>query len=163
MVAGHETTTSLIGNGLLTLLLHPEQWHELQRDRTLVTPAIEEMLRYESPVARQPRLVKQDIALGGQTLRAGQMAFQMLNAANRDPAQFPDPNSFDIHRTPNRHIAFGWGIHFCVGAPLSRVEGQVVFQTILDRLPTMRLGDQPPVWDLKKPNSRVLRYFPVLF
>jgi len=120
LTAGHETTTSLIGNGLVTLLHHPDQWRQLQEDRSLVTSAIEEVLRFESPVARQPRLLKQDTEMGGRTLRAGQMVFQMLNAANRDPAQFPNPARFDIHRTPNRHIAFGRGIHFCIGAPLAR-------------------------------------------
>lgn len=163
LTAGHETTTSLIGNGLLTLLRHLDQWQELQQDHTLVTSAIEEILRFESPVARQPRLIKQDVVLGGHTLRAGQMAFQMLNAANRDPAQFPDPASFTIHRTPNRHIAFGRGVHFCIGAPLARAEGHIVFQTILDRLPNIRLLNTPPAWDVKKPNSRVLTALPVTF
>ncbi len=163
LTAGHETTTSLIGNGLVTLLNHPDQWRQLQEDRSLVTSAIEEVLRFESPVARQPRLMKQDTELGGRTLRAGQMVFQMLNAANRDPAQFPNPARFDIHRTPNRHIAFGRGIHFCIGAPLARTEGFIVFQTILDRLPGIRLLDPLPAWDVKKANSRVLTSLRVAF
>ena len=86
LVAGHETTTSLIGNGVLTLLQHPDQWEDLKRDRTLVPRAVEEILRYESPVARQPRLVRRDTDLGGKSLKQGDMAFQMLNGANRDPA-----------------------------------------------------------------------------
>jgi len=163
LTAGHETTTSLIGNGLVTLLHHPDQWRQLQEDRSLVTSAIEEVLRFESPVARQPRLLKQDTEMGGRTLRAGQMVFQMLNAANRDPAQFPNPARFDIHRTPNRHIAFGRGIHFCIGAPLARTEGFIVFQTILDRLPGIRLFDPLPAWDVKKANSRVLTSLRVAF
>jgi len=163
LTAGHETTTSLIGNGLLTLLHHPDQWRELQEDRSLVTSAIEEILRFESPVSRQPRLMKQDMDLDGHTLRVGQMVFQMLNAANRDPAQFPDPARFNIHRIPNRHLAFGRGIHFCIGAPLSRTEGQVVFQTILNRLPTIQLVDTRPDWDVKKANSRVLKTLHVTF
>jgi len=163
LTAGHETTTSLIGNGLVTLLNHPDQWRQLQEDRSLVTSAIEEVLRFESPVARQPRLMKQDTELDGRTLRAGQMVFQMLNAANRDPAQFPNPARFDIHRTPNRHIAFGRGIHFCIGAPLARTEGFIVFQTILDRLPGIRLLDPLPAWDVKKANSRVLTSLRVAF
>ncbi len=163
LVAGHETTTSLIGNGLLTLLQHPGQWQMLVQDRSLVTPAIEEILRFESPVARQPRLMRRDAELCGHTLRAGQMVFQMLNAANRDPAQFLDPAGFDILRAPNRHLAFGRGIHFCIGAPLSRTEGQIVFQTILDRLPRIRLADTAPDWDVQKPNSRVLKTLHVTF
>ena len=163
LVAGHETTTSLIGNGLVTLLQHPEQWHKLRADPSLVPSAIEEILRFESPVARQPRLMKQDTEMDGHVLRAGQMVFQMLNAANRDPAQFPDPARFDICRAPNRHIAFGRGIHFCIGAPLSRVEGQVVFQTILHRLPNIHLLDPQPDWNLTKPNTRVLNTLRVAF
>jgi cytochrome P450 len=163
LVAGHETTTSLIGNGLLTILRHPDQWRELQANRSLLIPAIEEMLRFESPVARQPRLMKQDTELNGRTIRAGQMVFQMLNGANRDPAQFPDPARFDIRRNPNRHLAFGRGIHFCIGAPLSRTEGEIVFQTILKRLPRIHLLDTVADWDLHKPNSRVLKTLRVAF
>ena len=117
LVAGHETTTSLIGNGIYTLLRHPDQWRLLQDDPSLLTSAIEEMLRYESPVARQPRLMKQDAEMGGKQIRQGQMVFQMLNAANRDPAYFDDPDRFDIRRQKNRHIAFGCGHSFlCRGA-----------------------------------------------
>jgi cytochrome P450 len=91
------------------------------------------------------------------------MAFQMLNAANRDPAQFRVPDSFDIGREPNRHLAFGQGIHFCIGAPLSRAEGQITFRVILERLPEIRLKEPQPDWDVTKPNSRVLRSLPVTF
>jgi cytochrome P450 len=163
LIAGHETTTSLIGNGLLTLLQHPEQWQLLLEDRSLVRSAIEEIVRYESPVARQPRLMKQDAELGGRTIRAGQMVFQMLNAANRDPARFPEPARFDICRAPNPHLGFGRGIHYCIGAPLSRAEGDIVFQTILDRLPRIRLIDAAPDWDVQKANSRVLKTLHVTF
>ena len=163
LVAGHETTTSLIGNGLHALLSHPAQWAEVKSDKALVGPAIEEILRFESPVARQPRLLKRDVELRGRRLRAGQMVFQMLGSANRDPTQFRDPDSFDIHRDPNRHIAFGHGIHFCIGAPLSRAEGEIVFRTVIDRLPDIRLTELTPDWDVTKPNSRVLRSLPVAF
>ena len=163
LVAGHETTTSLIGNGLYLLLHHPDQWQLLKSDRSLLTSAMEEMLRFESPVARQPRLMRQDAEMGGKHLRQGEMAFQMLNAANRDPAYFEDPERFDIRRQKNRHIAFGLGIHICVGAPLARVEGQIVFSTLMDRLPSMRLVDQNPNWDLSKPNSRMLKTLLVEF
>jgi cytochrome P450 len=163
LTAGHETTTSLIGNGLLTLLRHPEQWDLIRRNPALVKPAIEEALRYESPVSRQPRLLRHDAELRGKKLRAGQMAFQMLGSANRDPAQFSDPYVFDVERSPNRHIAFGQGIHFCIGAPLSRTEGEIVFSAILERLPRIGLADAEPTWDVRKANSRVLRTLPVSF
>jgi cytochrome P450 len=163
LVAGHETTTSLIGNGIYTLLRHADQWRLLQNERSLLTSAIEEMLRYESPVARQPRLMKQDAEMGGKQIRQGQMVFQMLNAANRDPAYFTGPDQFDIRRQPNRHMAFGVGIHFCVGAALARTEGQIVFLTVMDRLPRLRLVEDKPNWDMEKPNSRMLKSLPVLF
>ena len=163
LVAGHETTTSLIGNGIYLLLHYPEQWRLLQNDPSLLPTAIEEILRYESPVARQPRLMKQDTEMGGKVLRQGEMAFQMLNAANRDPVYFDDPDRFDIRRQKNRHIAFGLGIHICVGAPLARAEGNIVLSTVLSRMPGMRLADAKPDWDLHKPNSRMLKTLRVEF
>ncbi|MBN9617953.1 MAG: cytochrome P450 [Acidobacteriales bacterium] len=163
LVAGHETTTSLIGNGIYLLLRHTDQWKLLREDPSLLNSAIEEILRYESPVARQPRLVKQDAELGGKQIHKGDMVFQMLNSANRDPAYFIDPDRFDIQRQKNRHIAFGVGIHFCVGAYLARTEAQVVFKTVLDRLSSIRLVEEKPTWDLTKPNSRMLKTLPVLF
>jgi len=163
LVAGHETTTSLIGNGLYLLLSHPDQWQLLKQDRSLLPSAIEEMLRYESPVARQPRLMKRDADMGGKQLREGQMVFQMLNAANRDPAYFTEPDRFDIRRQKNPHMAFGLGVHFCVGATLARTEGDIVFSTLLARLPEIRLVDEKPHWDLQKPNSRMMKTLHVQF
>jgi cytochrome P450 len=163
LVAGHETTTSLVGNGIQLLLSHPDQWSRLKADPSLLTPAIEEILRYESPVARQPRLMKQDTELSGHHIERGQVVFQMLNAANRDPAYFNDPDRFDITRSNNRHMAFGVGIHFCVGAVLSRTEGQIVFGTLLERTPGIRLVNGHPAWDLSKPNSRMLKSLTVQF
>jgi pimeloyl-[acyl-carrier protein] synthase len=163
LVAGHETTTSLIGNGLYLLLRHRDQWEELKAHPDLLTSAIEEILRFESPVARQPRLMKEDAQLGGRHIRQGEMVFQMLNAANRDPAYFAEPDRFDIHREKNRHIAFGNGIHFCVGAALARTEAQVVFRTMLRRIPQVHLNEERADWDLTKPNSRMLRTLPVAF
>jgi hypothetical protein len=163
LVAGHETTTSLIGNGLYMLLSHPEQWQILKQNPALLPTAIEEMLRYESPVARQPRLMKQGAEMGGKQLRQGQMVFQMLNAANRDPNYFADPERFDIRREKNPHLAFGFGAHFCVGATLARTEGFIVFSTLMNSLPGIHLGDETPHWDLQKPNSRMLKTFHVRF
>jgi len=163
LVAGHETSTSLIGNGLFTLLQHPEQWRLLQDNPALLPLAIEEILRYESPVARQPRLVKQETELGGKRIKPGEMVFQMLTAANRDPAHFNDPDTFDIQRSKNRHIAFGLGVHFCIGAPLSRAEGFFVFRSLMKELPNIRLCDAEPDWDLAKPNTRVLKSLSVTF
>ena len=120
-------------------------------------------MRYESPVSRQPRLMKEDTELRGKQLRAGDVVFQMLNAANRDPAQFTDPDRFDIKRPGNRNIAFGHGIHFCIGAPLARLEGLIAFEAILNRLPGIRLVDDTPDWDVTKRNVRVLRTLPVAF
>jgi cytochrome P450 len=163
MGAGHETTTSLIGNGLYTILSHPEQWQKLRGNPSLLTSAIEEMLRYESPVARQPRVIKDETELGGKKLRKGEVAFQMLNAANRDPGYFPAPETFDIERQNNKHLAFGMGIHFCLGAGLARTEAQEVFKAILERLPEIRLVSEKAVWDRHKPNSRMLHTLPVTF
>ncbi len=162
LVAGHETSTSLIGNGLYLLLSHPDAWSQLINEPTLLPAAIEEILRYESPVARQPRLMKSEAELGGKTIKAGEMVFQMLNSANRDAEQFDNPDTFDIRRRNHRHLAFGSGIHFCVGAVLARAEGQVVLSTLLRRAPTMRLVDQIPAWDVEKPNSRMLSELRVL-
>jgi pimeloyl-[acyl-carrier protein] synthase len=161
--AGHETTTSLIGNGLYTILSHPQQWRKLRENPSLLTSAIEEMLRFESPVARQPRVIQDDVELGGKKLLKGQVAFQMLNAANRDPAYFTDPDTFNIERQNNKHIAFGMGIHFCLGAGLARTEAQEVFNAILERLPNIKLTGEKAVWDRHKPNSRMLHTLPVSF
>jgi len=163
LVAGHETTTSLIGNGLYTILRHQDQWQLLKQNRSLLPSAMEEMLRYESPVARQPRLMKHDAEMGGKRLREGQMVFQMLNAANRDPGYFTDPDHFDIRRQKNPHLAFGLGVHFCVGATLARTEGDIVFSTLMKRLPEVRLVDEKPHWDLQKPNSRMMKTLDVAF
>ena len=154
--AGQETTTALIGNGLYLLLSHPDSWSLLKQQPELVPTAVEEFVRYESPIPRQPRLVAADVELGGKLLRAGDVAFQMLNSANRDPEKFDDPETFDITRTPNRHIGFGIGAHFCVGAPLSRLEGEVVFSKLVERFPDARLTDPIPHWNMSKRNSRVL-------
>jgi len=159
--AGHETTLSLISNTIYTLLANSDQYELLRHEPGLLESAIEESLRYESPVSRQSRLMKDNTELAGKKLKKGEIVFQMLNAANRDPAYFADPDKFDIQRKKNRHIAFGQGIHFCVGAALSRAESTIAVGTALKRFPNLRLVDDKPDWDVSKRNSRVLRSLPV--
>lgn len=156
-VAGQETTLSFIANTMDTLLRHPDQLDLLRRDPSLISPALEEGLRFESPVSRQPRLVKEDVELGSKRLSKGEMVFQMINAANRDPAWFDDSDRFDIRRANNKHIAFGHGIHFCVGALLARAEAPIAIQTAISRLPGLQPVSDRPDWDVEKRNSRVLR------
>ncbi|HET9979133.1 MAG TPA: cytochrome P450 [Ktedonobacterales bacterium] len=146
MVGGQETTTSLIGNGLLTLLRHPAQLRALRSDASLIPAAIEEMLRFESPIQHTARMTVDDLELGGQQIRKRQAVIAVLGAANRDPERFADPDQFDIHRQDNRHVAFGWASHFCFGAPLARLEAHIVFETILRRAPDVQLDLQTPTW-----------------
>jgi len=140
LVAGHETTTNLIGNGLLALLRHPDQLARLRADPDLVPTAVEEMLRWDSPVQATVRVTTAEVALDGQTIPAGALVVAMIGAANRDPAVFADAERFDVGRADNRHLSFGFGPHFCLGAPLARLEGEVVFRTLLARYPGIRLA-----------------------
>jgi cytochrome P450 len=142
--AGHETTTNLIGNGLLALLRHPDQMQMLKDDPSLIPGAVEEMLRYDSPVQFAGRMAKEDMELGGKRILKGQNVLQVLGSANRDPDRFPEPDRFDITRRDNRHVAFGYSAHFCLGAPLARQEGQIAFTTMLRRMPNLRLLDENP-------------------
>jgi cytochrome P450 len=145
-IAGHETTVNLIGNGLLALLRHPEQLARLQRDPALLTGAVEELLRYDSPVQRTARITMADVEMGGKSIAKGAMVVTALGAANRDPAQFADPDRLDITRKDVRHISFGYGIHFCLGAPLARLEGQIALGTLLKRAPRLALAEPSPEW-----------------
>lgn len=141
LVAGHETTVNLIGNGMLALMQHPEQFEMLKDDRSLLKSAVEEMLRYDGPVdTTTTRFASVDIDVAGVTIPQGDIVLPSLLAANRDPNIFENPNQFDITRDPNPHIAFGHGIHFCLGAPLARMEGQIAINALLDRLPNLRLN-----------------------
>jgi cytochrome P450 len=146
MVGGQETTTNLIGNGIVTLLRNPEQLARLRDDPALIPSAVEELLRYESPSQHTARLAPDDVVLGGKTIRKRQAVIAVMAAGNRDPERFPDPDRLDLARTDNRHLAFGWAAHFCFGAPLARIEGQIAFATILRRLPGLRLEPGPLVW-----------------
>jgi cytochrome P450 len=159
LVAGHETTTNLIGNGTYALLRNPDQLDRLRRDPTLIPSAVEEFLRYESPVQFVTRLLKEDLTLGGKQLRAGQTMLAMLGAANHDPEQFADPDRIDVGRPDNKHVAFGLGTHFCLGAQLARLEGRIVFETLLRRLPNLRLDGE--VRHRKHFNLRGLETLPV--
>jgi pimeloyl-[acyl-carrier protein] synthase len=145
LVAGHETTVNLIANGTLALLRHAEARASLQADATLPGSAVEELLRYDSPVQFTSRHALDDLEIGGRRVRAGETVIAVLGAANRDPAQFPDPDLLDLARAPNRHIAFGGGIHFCLGAPLARVEARIAIGALLARLPGLALGPEAPV------------------
>jgi cytochrome P450 len=146
LAGGHETTTNLFGNGFLALLRHPDQLNELRQTPALTAGAVEELLRYDSPVQKLERFATQDLELGGHRIRAGQRLWPMLGAANRDPLQFPDPDRLDLQRQPNSHLSFAHGIHFCVGAPLARLEAQIGFATLLRRFPKLELADDAPRW-----------------
>lgn len=140
IIAGHETTVNLIGNGVLALLQHPEQMALLRKERQRITTAVEEILRYYSPVEMSTnRWVGEDFSFEGQPFRHGDLVLVAIGSANRDERRFPNPDVFDITREPNPHIAFGKGIHYCLGAPLARLEGQIAISRLLDRLPELRL------------------------
>jgi cytochrome P450 len=141
MVGGQETTTNLIGNGLLTLMRHPDQLARLRSDLGLLPAAVEELLRYESPSQHTARLAPAGAVLAGTEIPEGDAVIAVMGAANRDPDRFTDPDRLDLNRADNRHLAFGWAAHFCFGAPLARIEAQIAFETLLSRFP--RLTPEP--------------------
>jgi pimeloyl-[acyl-carrier protein] synthase len=161
-VAGHETTVNLIGNGLLALLNHPAELAKLRADPTLLAGAVEELLRYDSPVQRTGRITNTDVELDGRKIPKGSFVVTAIGAANRDPAHFPDPDRLDITRRDNRHVAFGFGIHFCLGAPLARLEGQIAIGTLLRRMPGLRLATSTLEWR-ESSTLRGLKRLPVTF
>lgn len=141
LIAGHETTVNLIASGTLALLEHPEQHELLKGDPGIIKTATEELLRYTSPVeTATERYAREDVILHGVTIPKGELVLAVLASANRDEAQFIHPNSLDLARNPNRHLAFGQGVHYCLGAPLARLEGQIAISTLLRRLPELRLS-----------------------
>jgi len=147
MVGGQETTTNLIGNGLLTLLRQPDELQRLRSDPTLMPTAVEELLRYESPSQHTARLAPADAVLGDAEIPEGAAVIAVMGAANRDPERFPDPDTIDLARADNRHVAFGWAAHFCFGAPLARIEGALAFETLLSRFSELSLApDEEIQW-----------------
>ena len=155
LIAGHETTVNLKGNGLLALLRHPEQAQRLREDPSIAKPAVEELLRYDSPVQLTGRVAMEDLEIGGRKVKARQSVMTVVAAANRDPAVFPEPDALDLTRTPCNHLSFSAGIHFCLGAQLARIEGQIALSTIVRRFPEIRLAK--PVEELTYRPAVVLR------
>jgi cytochrome P450 len=162
LAAGHETTVNLIGNGLLALLRHPEQMERLRCQPGLMRSAVEELLRYDSPVQMTARLLSEDVALPGGTLPAGHQVLLLLGSGNRDPEVFPDPDTLDVTRPDVRPLSFGGGPHYCIGAPLARAEAQVAIGRTLERFPRLKLATDKPQW---RPLAvlRGLRQLPVTF
>jgi cytochrome P450 len=162
-VAGHETTTHLIGNGLLALLRHPDQLEALRANPDLAPAAVEELLRYDTPVQRGWRMARQDVTIGGQAIPMGALLLPMIGSAHRDPAQFTDPERLEITRRDNRHLGFGYGIHFCLGAPLARLEVPAALNGLLHRFPNLRLDEQRPQEWRHDIALRGVESLPVLF
>jgi pimeloyl-[acyl-carrier protein] synthase len=146
MIGGQETSTNLIGSGLLTLLRHPGQMQMLLDDPSLIPLAVEELLRYESPIQHTARVAHEDFMLGGKLIRRGQSVVAVLAAGNRDPERFPNPDVLDLKRGDKGHLAFGWAAHFCFGAPLARIEGQIAFGSLLRRLKNLELASDDFTW-----------------
>jgi hypothetical protein len=162
LFAGHETTTNLIGNGLYAFMRHPHEWLRLRENPALIQGAVEEILRYDGPSGALARVVRVAHTMHGRDLQQGDRVFAMLNAANRDPRQFQEPDRFDITRERNRHMTFGQGIHFCLGSSLARMEGQIAIATVAARLPSIRPAIDAPEF-LDALIMRGLRALPVAF
>ena len=145
-IAGHETTTNLIGNGMLSLLRHPQELQRLRKQPELMHRAVDEMLRFEGSVTTVSRHTTQPYSVGDTVIPGNETLFFMLGAANRDPAVFENPERFDITRAPNPHLGFGAGIHYCLGAPLARLEAEIVFTKLLQHYPSLALADTAPAW-----------------
>ncbi len=145
-VTGEETTVNTIGNGILALLCHPDQMEKLKREPAIIQSAIEELLRYDSPVQLTSRIATENVEISGKLIRAGDKVVACLGAANRDPSQFPDPDRLDLTRGENSHLAFSDGIHYCLGAVLARVQGQIAINTLVQRLPDLKLYTDTLEW-----------------
>lgn len=163
IVAGHETTVGLIGNAVVNLLSHQDQLELIRADPSLIPAAIEEVLRYEGPVERTlNRWAATDVELRGRTIRRGEVVIAILGSADRDPERYPDPDRLDVTREDKRHLAFGRGSHFCLGAPLARLEAEIALETLFRRLPTLRLAVAPDELEWRAtPTFRRLETLPV--
>jgi cytochrome P450 len=160
MIAGHETTVNLLGNGLFLLLRYPDQLRLLQQKPDIWSSAIEEILRFESPVQQGTfRVTTEPIDIAGATLEAGSRVIAIIGSANRDREQFSDPDRFDIMRTPNRHLAFGLGSHFCLGASIARAEARIAFARLFERLPNLRLASASDAPGHKRRLKSMLPWF----
>ena len=165
LLAGHETTTNLIGNAVLSLLENPDQLALLRAVPDLVPSAVEEVLRYRSPVQAMFRVTRREVEMHGQVIPAGKLVLAWIGSANRDAGHFPDAGRFDVARQPNPHVAFGHGIHFCVGAPLARLEGCIALADLLERLAAIELASDEP-WEPREafhvhgPNRLSIRFQP---
>jgi cytochrome P450 len=146
LFAGHETTTGLLANGLAALLAHPEQLEQLRVERSLMPSAVEELLRYEGPSKLMPRWAVQEVEVRGRRIASGDLVYLVQSAANRDPSRFAEPDRLDIARDPNPHLGFGYGLHYCLGAPLARLETAIALSRLLDRRARIELAGDPPRW-----------------
>lgn len=163
LVAGNETTTTLLGNAMVCFESFPEAWQALREDPSLIPSAIEEVLRYYTPVNNIARIATVDTTLGDQVIKAGQHINPMVAAANLDESAFPQALTFDIRRNPNRHLAFGHGIHFCLGAPLTRLEAKVAFTILVERLTDIRRVQDVPLEPIKDSGAQGIKHFPITF
>jgi cytochrome P450 len=163
LLAGNETTINLLGNALLCFNEYPEVWERLKQQPKLLPLAIEEVLRYRSPIQGMDRFTTVETQLGGQTIPAGQMVLAWIGSANRDETQFDRPDDFVIDRDPNPHLSFGNGIHFCLGAPLARLEGKIALSAVLERLPNLRVDPNVTVEFLPSVGFHGVKSLPVLF
>jgi pimeloyl-[acyl-carrier protein] synthase len=146
VIAGHETTVNLISNSVLSILNHPEQFMKLKENPMLIEMAVEEFLRFESPTQMTARVASEDIEINQNTIKKGEHVYILLGAVNRDPKKFIDPNVLDITRNPNPHLAFGYGVHFCLGSSLARLESQIAINTLLKRMPNLQLATSDLKW-----------------
>ena len=147
LIAGHETTVNLIGNGMLALLRNPDQMKRLRDEPGMIKIAVEELLRFDGPLATATeRYAREDAEVAGTVIRRGELVYAVLASANRDERQFSDPDRLDLSREPNRHLAFGLGAHYCLGAPLARLEGQIAIGALVSRFPNIRMSHGPLRW-----------------